>query len=52
MSLERIVSSTYANIVLDPFMGSGTTAVAAHNQGRDFIGVDISEEYCEMDRMP
>ena len=48
--IERIVSSTYANIVLDPFMGSGTTAVAAHNQGRDFIGIDISEEYCEMAR--
>jgi modification methylase len=48
--IERVVSSTYANIVLDPFMGSGTTAVAARNQGRDFIGIDISPEYCEMAR--
>lgn len=46
--IERIVSSTHAKIILDPFMGSGTTAVAAKNQGRDFIGIDISPEYCEM----
>lgn len=46
--IERIVSSTRAKIVLDPFMGSGTTAIAARNQGRDFIGIDISPQYCEM----
>lgn len=34
-------------IVLDPFMGSGTTAVAARSLGRNFIGVDISPEYCK-----
>lgn len=48
--IERIVSSTNAQIVLDPFMGSGTTAIAAHNQGRDFIGIDISQKYCDMAR--
>ncbi|MCQ2740545.1 MAG: site-specific DNA-methyltransferase [Alphaproteobacteria bacterium] len=31
--------------VLDPFMGSGTTAIAAYNIGRFGIGVDLSEEY-------
>lgn len=46
--IERVVSSTYARIILDPFMGSGTTAVAARKQGRDFIGIDISQEYCNM----
>ena len=46
--IERIVSSTRAKIILDPFMGSGTTAMAAKNQGRDFIGIDISPQYCEM----
>ncbi|MEM7539826.1 MAG: site-specific DNA-methyltransferase [Chloroflexota bacterium] len=46
--IERIVSSTNAQVVLDPFMGSGTTALAAKNLGRNFIGVDISPEYCEM----
>lgn len=48
--IERIISSTYSNLVLDPFMGSGTTAIAARNQGRDFIGIDISPEYCDMAR--
>jgi modification methylase len=46
--IERIVASTPAKIVLDPFMGSGTTAVAAIHQGRDFIGIDIAPVYCEM----
>ncbi|OXU14803.1 DNA-methyltransferase [Sedimentisphaera salicampi] len=46
--IERIVSSSPADIVLDPFMGSGTTAVAANNFGRSFIGIDISDEYCKL----
>ena len=48
--IERIVSSTNAKIVLDPFMGSGTTAIAAINFKRNFVGIDISPEYCEMAR--
>lgn len=35
-------------IVYDPFMGSGTTAVAAVNNNRNWIGSEISEEYCKM----
>ncbi len=46
--IERIISSTTAKIILDPFMGSGTTALATKNLGRNFIGIDISPEYCEM----
>lgn len=46
--VERIISSTTAQIVLDPFIGSGTTAVAARNLQRDFIGIEISQEYCKL----
>jgi len=35
-------------IVLDPFMGSGTTAIVAKRLGRKFIGFDINEEYIEI----
>ena len=46
--IERIVSSTNAEIILDPFMGSGTTAVVAKGLDRKCIGIDISSEYCKM----
>ena len=46
----RCVESTTAQIILDPFMGSGTTGVAAVMAHRDWIGIDISEEYCESAR--
>lgn len=48
MMIDRIISSTDAKVVLDPFMGSGTTAIAAINNNRDYIGIDVSPEYCEM----
>ena len=36
------------NVVLDPFIGSGTTAVAAKRLGRNYVGIDINERYCRM----
>ena len=37
-------------VVLDMFMGSGTTAVAAHRLKRHFIGFEINSDYCEVIR--
>lgn len=48
---DHIVSwSNPGDIVLDPFIGSGTTAKMAALNGRKYIGIDISEEYCELAR--
>jgi site-specific DNA-methyltransferase (adenine-specific) len=46
--IERVISSTNAEIVLDPFMGSGTTAIAATKQGRKFVGIELSENYIKL----
>jgi site-specific DNA-methyltransferase (adenine-specific) len=35
-------------VVLDPFMGSGTTGIAAVHEGMHFIGMELSEEYVEI----
>ncbi len=36
------------DVVLDPFVGSGTTAVATAELGRKYVGIDISQEYCQI----
>ena len=48
--LERIVasSSNAGDLVLDPFMGSGTSAVASVSLGRNYIGIDASEHAVEV----
>ncbi len=47
-----IINSTKeGDLILDPFCGSGTTCVAAKMLGRRYIGIDISEKYCEIARM-
>ncbi len=38
--------SNPGDLVLDPYMGSGTTAVACRNLGRRFVGVEQSEQFC------
>lgn len=42
-----LVSSSKDDLVIDPFLGSGTTAVVAEQLGRKWKGCDISSEYCD-----
>lgn len=42
------ISTWPGETVLDPFMGSGTTLLAARARGRKSIGCDVSENYCEL----
>lgn len=46
--INRIISSTNAQLILDPFSGSGTTAVVAQKLKRNYIGIELSPEYCKL----
>lgn len=50
--LDRIIraSSNEGDLVLDPFCGSSTTGVAAIQNNRHYIGIDISKEYMILSR--
>ena len=41
-----LASTNPGDVVLDPFLGSGTTSVVAKKLGRKYLGIDIDEEYC------
>lgn len=42
------ISSNEGDLVFDPFMGAGTTAIAALQLNRKFLGYEVNPEYCEM----
>ena len=48
--VERFINLyTFKNeLILDPFMGSGTTGLAAKSSGRKYIGYEINKDYCEI----
>ena len=48
--IERMIKASCpeGGVVFDPFMGSGTTAVAAQKLGRHFVGFELNPEYCEL----
>ena len=44
----RCIKSAGVGVVLDPFIGSGTTAIAAESLGQQWIGIDKSPRYCDL----
>jgi site-specific DNA-methyltransferase (adenine-specific) len=49
LAYDHIVSwSNPGDLIYDPFIGSGTTAIAAINSKRNWIGSEISKEYCDI----
>jgi site-specific DNA-methyltransferase (adenine-specific) len=51
IALMRYLCRVYApagGVVLDPFLGSGSTGIAALQEGQSFIGIDLTQHYCDI----
>ena len=48
MNYLVVLGSRKGDVVLEPFAGSGTTALACVSQERDYIAIEREEEYCEI----
>ena len=46
--LCKLTKTPTGGVVLDPFMGSGSTGIACVLEGRDFIGIELNKEYCDI----
>ena len=46
--IRRIIEANVGDVVLDPFLGSGTTACACREIRRDYIGIELDLEYCKI----
>jgi len=46
--LPCVLTTRKDAVILDPFFGSGTTGVVAVENGRDYIGIELNEKYCEI----
>jgi len=46
--IRELIKCNKGQLVFDPFMGSGTTVVACNQLNKDYIGIELDKEYCDI----